>query len=47
MTQTPKLGHELDCPECVQGKHRNCTHMTLDPDTDQMVPCDCESGGHL
>lgn len=42
----PKLGHELDCPECQQGKHQICAHAALDPQTDAIVTCDCESGGH-
>lgn len=29
------------CPECVQGKHRNCITETLN-DADQWVPCQCE-----
>jgi hypothetical protein len=47
MPRGPKLGHERDCPECQQGKHRNCTDWAIDPDTDEVVPCDCASGGHL
>lgn len=39
--------HPRDCPECQQGKCRNCTETTLDPDTDVMVPCECAEGGHL
>jgi hypothetical protein len=29
------------CPECQQGKHVNCTNQSLDPTTDELVPCDC------
>jgi hypothetical protein len=36
----------LDCPECRQGKHVNCTDWALDPDTDEMVECECAQGGH-
>lgn len=40
-------GHERDCPECVNGKHVNCVHVAMDPDTDLLVDCECEEGGHL
>lgn len=36
-----------DCPECRNGKHANCTGWALDEDTDEVVDCDCASGGHL
>lgn len=35
-----------DCRECREGKHRNCTGWAINPD-DEIVPCDCEAGGHL
>lgn len=35
-----------DCPECRQGKHGNCTNEALDPETDEIVPCECAQGGH-
>ena len=44
---TTREHYPLDCPECQQGKHRNCTDWTLDPDTDEPAPCDCAEGGHL
>lgn len=33
------------CPECVQGKHQNCTHETLNG-RDEFVVCACEKGAH-
>jgi len=39
-------GHETDCPECRSGKHGNCTGWAIDPDTDEMVECECRVGGH-
>ena len=30
----------LLCPECQQGKHRNCIGWTLN-DADEEVPCEC------
>lgn len=45
MTSQP--GRERDCPECMQGKHQNCAHQAIDPDTDELVDCECEEGGHL
>lgn len=27
------------CPECAQGKPQNCAGATVDPDTDEIVPC--------
>lgn len=39
-------GHERDCPECRAGKHGNCTGWAIDPDNDDMVPCECQEGGH-
>jgi hypothetical protein len=35
---------EPACPECRDGKHRNCTGWALDAD-DKMVPCHCDHGG--
>lgn len=32
------------CPECVQGKCRNCIEQTLN-DEDQWVPCACPNHG--
>lgn len=29
------------CPECLADKCRNCTGQTLDPVTDDLVPCPC------
>jgi hypothetical protein len=29
------------CPECVAGKHENCTREALDPVTDELVSCAC------
>jgi hypothetical protein len=37
----PALDTSVRCPECVQGKHSNCTGKTLDPKTDEMVWCEC------
>lgn len=34
------------CPECANGKHRNCDEQTLDPATDQLVPCPCKEADH-
>lgn len=34
------------CPECMQGKHVNCTHEVLGDDDVTMVPCACEQQGH-
>lgn len=31
------------CPECLQGKHANCTEQLLD-DEDEWVPCMCAHG---
>lgn len=55
----PALTHDLvvhlatvklldPCPECAQGKHRNCLGQTWDPDADEVVsPCPCaEANGH-
>jgi hypothetical protein len=44
--EEPVNDHPRDCPECKGGKHVNCTEVTLDPDTDEMVPCECAEGGH-
>jgi hypothetical protein len=32
------------CPECRDGKHRNCTGWALDAN-DEMTPCHCDHGG--
>lgn len=29
------------CPECRDGKHRNCTGVAFTDDTDEQVPCPC------
>lgn len=29
------------CPECEQGKHRNCNGTAWDFDADELVPCGC------
>lgn len=36
---------EVVCPECVSGKHPNCTHEVMLED-DRMVPCICETQQH-
>jgi hypothetical protein len=36
---------EVICPECVAGKHQNCTHEVLVGD-DDIVLCGCEQAGH-
>lgn len=38
------------CPECRQGKHQNCTGMTMDADTEETVWCSCadaDTGFHF
>ena len=29
------------CPECSDGKHKNCDGTTWSNDLDRLVPCDC------
>ena len=31
----------LICPECKQGKHRNCTDQAWHPALDRLVACEC------
>jgi hypothetical protein len=38
--------HADDCPECQSGKHVNCAGWAVDPDTDEIVECNCATGGH-
>jgi hypothetical protein len=35
-----------DCPECVQGKCRNCDGTTWDVVADEPAPCPCWARGH-
>jgi len=35
------------CPECEQGKHRNCNGTAWDFDADELVPCGCPDAAHL
>jgi hypothetical protein len=35
-----------DCPECQQGKHRNCSGDTWDPDADTYGTCPCFDANH-
>lgn len=37
MTDVPTMSI---CPECMQGKHINCTKEALSA-SDELVPCDC------
>lgn len=32
------------CPECLAGKHVNCTKTTLNTETDTMAACECAAG---
>jgi hypothetical protein len=34
------------CPECAQGKHRNCDGLSWDNDADDYTPCPCHQAGH-
>jgi len=34
------------CPDCEQGKHRNCTDTAWDNEMDMLVPCPCAEAGH-
>lgn len=34
------------CPECVQGKHRNCDGRTWDFDNDDYRACECPDEEH-
>lgn len=40
MSSTP------DCPECVQGKHRNCNGTSWNPDADDFDQCPCAARLH-
>ena len=33
------------CPECAQGKHRNCAGWAFN-DADEWVPCMCPDASH-
>lgn len=35
------------CPECTQGKCRNCDGEALDEATDQIGPCRCQDCAEL
>lgn len=35
------------CPECDQGKHRNCNGTAWDFDADELVACGCPDEAHL
>lgn len=35
------------CPECRDGKHRNCDDTALDPITDIITDCRCEHPDHM
>lgn len=30
------------CPECAQGKHKNCDGTAYDMESDEVVICQCE-----
>lgn len=34
----------LYCPECVQGKHHNCTGQAWDHENDDLATCECREG---
>ena len=34
------------CPDCEQGKHRNCTGYAWDINTDQETTCPCADNQH-
>lgn len=38
--QNGPVSARLKCPECVQGKHQNCTEDVLD-ENDDWVKCGC------
>jgi hypothetical protein len=40
--ERPKYQPESrSCPDCEQGKHRNCTGEAWDNDADDFAPCPC------
>lgn len=46
MPTLPDLPRLAPCPECRQGKCRNCTGASWDNDADVLVPCPCQQAGH-
>lgn len=34
------------CPDCEQGKHRNCDGVTWDNEADDFTKCPCAEAGH-
>lgn len=34
------------CPECAQGKHRNCTGWAIYEATDTLADCTCRQTNH-
>ena len=45
--ERPKYEPEpRSCPDCEQGKHRNCTDTAWDNELDDLVPCPCAEAGH-
>ncbi|HEU5032669.1 MAG TPA: hypothetical protein VFV01_47655 [Spirillospora sp.] len=46
MSGVPDYVTGPSCPECVAGKHPNCTRQALDPATDEFVDCACERKLH-
>jgi hypothetical protein len=34
------------CPECLAGKHGNCSGFTWNDDTDERDVCPCSDAGH-
>lgn len=34
------------CPECAQGKHRNCDGNAWDPSLDELTGCTCPDEIH-
>lgn len=45
VNQEPSPAAGPSCPECVQGKHPNCTGDAMDED-DRFVACGCAKRGH-
>jgi hypothetical protein len=39
-------GAPIWCPECIQGKHQNCTGQAWDFDTDTPTRCECTDEQH-
>jgi hypothetical protein len=35
------------CPECVQGKCRNCDGRAWDDENDELTSCECPSEVHV